>query len=131
MRALADALETQGDRFPFPWPLPANIHEGYLVEVLAAPRVGKSLVSLNWAIDVAKEGRPVLIHSADTDYATQAIRATAILSGETQDAIEMNKPYWVGWLRGQDLPLRWSTADLHDGNFAELVEAEREYLGEY
>ena len=30
-----------------------------------------------------------------------------------------------------DLPIRWSTADLHDGNFKDLVEAEREYLGEY
>lgn len=131
MKVLAGALASQGERFPFPFGLPANIHDGYLVELLAAPRVGKSIVALNWAIHVAKDGAPVLIHSVDTDYGTQATRAAAILSGEPQAEIERRRDYWAGWLQGQDLPIRWSTAALHDGSFMELVEAEAEYLGEY
>lgn len=132
MRALADALASQGERFLFPWGLPVNIHEGYLVELLAAPGVGKSLVGLNYATAVAKQGMPVLIHSVDTDYATQATRAAALLSGETTDEVERNRDYWAGWLNGQDLPLRWSEGSaIHDGNFQELLDAEAEYLGEY
>lgn len=131
MKVLADALASQGERFPFPFKLPVNIHAGYLVELLAAPRVGKSLTALNWSIELAKRGMPVLIHSVDTDYGTQATRAASLLSGEPMDQIERRRDYWAGWLQGQSLPLRWSQGAVHDGNFQELLDAEYEYLGEY
>ncbi len=130
MKALADALADRGEEFPFPFGLPARVYPGFLVELLAAPRVGKSMVALNWAIDVAQQGMPVLIHSVDTDYASQALRAVSILTGETMRSVEEQRDYWSGWLRGTSLPLRWSSAPLHDANFHELVEAETEYLGE-
>jgi hypothetical protein len=131
MKAIAKALEDQGPVFPFPWKLPVNLHEGYLVSLLAAPRVGKSLVAVNWAVEAAKQGYPVLMHTVDTSYEDQATRTICLLSGETSSSIDANKDYWSGWLAGVDLPIRWSQSDLHDGNFNELVEAEREYWGEY
>lgn len=132
MRALAGALEDRGEEFPFPWSLPVRVYPGFVVELLAAPKVGKSIVALNWAVDVAKRGMPVLYHTPDTDYGSQAQRLVAHLEGITQDEVAANRDYYAGWLQGSALPIRWSQSkDLDVSNFAEIVQAEREYLDEY
>jgi KaiC/GvpD/RAD55 family RecA-like ATPase len=131
VKALADALRDRGDQFPIPWPLPAKIYPGFLVEVLAAPKVGKSLLALNWAVDVAERGIPVLYHTPDTDFGSQAQRVVALVNGITQEEVTERPDYWSGWLRGTNLPIRWSTAGVDVTTFEELVLAEKEYLGEY
>lgn len=130
MKALAEALADGGEQFPFPYDLPAKIEPGFLVELLAAPRVGKSLIALDWALYCAKQGVPVLYHSSDTDYGTQAVRAVASLTNQTMDAVEADRGRWSSYLRDQELPIRWSQAGINDANFEELVMAESEYLGQ-
>lgn len=131
MRALARALTDMGEPFPFPYPLPADIRKGDLVMLLAAPRVGKSNVAVDWAVKVASGGQPVLYITTDTRASEQAVRVVANLSGETKGAIKARLDYWSGWLTGVGHPLRWSSADITERHVMELLEAERQYLGEY
>lgn len=131
MRALARALLETGEPFPFPYPLPATIHAGDLVEVLAAPKVGKSTLAADWALRVAEQGLPVLYHTTDTRLWAQAVRVAANLFDETTAAIEERRDYWSGRLEGVGYPLRWSSAPLTDLNFHEIMDAEKEYLGQY
>lgn len=131
MKVLARSLAEVGEPFPFPYPLPANIHRGDLVELLAAPRVGKSMLALNVAVKAAESGLPVLYHSSDTRLWAQAARVVSILTGETTRSVEERRDYWSGWLEGVGLPLRWSSAAVYSGTFQELLDAEREFLGEY
>lgn len=120
-----------GEPFPFPYPLPADIRKGDLVMLLAAPKVGKSNVAVDWAVRVAGMGKPVLYITTDTRASEQAVRVTANLAGEPKDAIKARLDYWSGWLTGVGYPLRWSSADLTERHLNDLVDAEREYLGEY
>lgn len=131
MRVLSRALRHQGDPIPLPWPeLPIRPGPGDVVLGLAAPGVGKSFVALNWAVHLAKEGRPVLMISTDTDYSDQAIRTAALLSGETMDKVEMEQERWADWLAEQHLPIRWSELHLDAEDVADFVKAEVEFLGE-
>ena len=132
MKGLASALEDRGESFPFPWSLPVKVYPGFVVEILAAPKVGKSILALNWSVQVAQQGMPVLYHTPDTDYGSQAQRMVAHLEGITQDEVAARRDYYAGWLKGSALPIRWSQAkDLDITNFAEIVYAEKEYLGEF
>jgi KaiC/GvpD/RAD55 family RecA-like ATPase len=130
VRVLSRALRHQGEPIPLPWPeLPIRPGPGDVVLGLAAPGVGKSFMALNWAVYLARQGRPVLMHSTDTDYPDQAVRTAALLSGETTEVVEKNQEKWADWLSGQNLPIRWS--DIHIGaeEFADLLKAEVEFLG--
>lgn len=131
MKVLSRALRSVGEPVPFPYPLPVNLHRGDLVELLAAPRVGKSMLALNLAVAHAQRGEPVLYHSTDTRMWALAARVVSILTGEPTRDVEGARDYWSGWLSGVELPIRWSSAPIHDGNFQELLDAEREYMGEY
>jgi KaiC/GvpD/RAD55 family RecA-like ATPase len=131
VKALARALKDMGEPFPFPDPLPADIRKGDLVMFLAAPRVGKSNIAVDWAVKVAGGGQPVLYITTDTRASEQAVRVVANLSGETKDAIKTRLDYWSGWLTGVGYPLRWSSADITERHIMELLEAERQYWGEY
>lgn len=130
-KVLARSLAEVGEPFPFPYLPMANIHRGDLVELLAAPKVGKSMLALNAAVGAAERGVPVLYHSSDTRLWAQAARVVSILTGETTRSVEERRDYWSGWLEGVGLPLRWSSAAVWAGNFQELLDAEREFLGEY
>ena len=131
MKALAHAMKDMGEPFPFPYPLPADIRKGDLVMLLAAPRVGKSNIAIDWAVKVAGGGMPVLYITTDTRVSEQAIRVTANLSGETKDAIKTRLDYWSGWLTGVGYPLRWSSADITERHVMDVLEAERQYFGEF
>lgn len=131
MRALARSMKEMGEPFPFPYPLPADIRKGDLVMLLAAPKVGKSNIAVDWACKVAGGGTPVLYCTTDTRVSEQAVRVTANLSGETKDTVKADLDYWSGWLAGVGYPLRWSSADITERHLMDLAEAERQYWGEY
>lgn len=131
MKALAHAMQEMGEPFPFPYPLPADIRKGDLVMLLAAPKVGKSNLAVDWSVKVAGGGRPVLYITTDTRVSEQAVRVTANLSGETKDTVKADLDYWGGWLAGVGYPLRWSSADITERHVMDLLEAERQYWGEY
>lgn len=131
MKALAHAMQEMGEPFPFPYPLPADIRKGDLVMLLAAPKVGKSNLAVDWAVKVAGGGQPVLYITTDTRVSEQAVRVTANLSGETKDTVKADLDYWSGWLTGVGYPLRWSSADITERHVMDLLEAERQYWGEY
>jgi hypothetical protein len=131
MRALGRALRDLGETFPFPYRLPADIRRGDLVMLLAAPRVGKSLVAIDWAIREAQRGEPVLYVTTDTHVGEQAVRAAANVFNESKSAIKARRDYWSGRLTGVGYPLRWSSADITERNIDELVDAEAEYFGQY
>jgi KaiC/GvpD/RAD55 family RecA-like ATPase len=131
MRALGRALRDLGETFEFPYNLPADIRRGDLVMLLAAPRVGKSLVAVDWSIKVAEAGEPVLYVTTDTHVGEQAIRAAAHIFHESKSAIKARRDYWSGRLTGVGYPLRWSSADITERNIGELVDAESEYFGQY
>jgi KaiC/GvpD/RAD55 family RecA-like ATPase len=131
MKALGTALRDLGATFEFPYGLPADIRRGDLVMLLAAPRVGKSMVALDWAIRVAEEGSPVLYVSTDTHVGEQAVRAAAHIFNVSKREIKARRDYWSGRLTGVGLPLRWSAADITERNIGGLVDAEAEYFGEF
>ena len=58
--------------------LPFDLMRGNLILICAAPGIGKSVVSLNWAAGIK---RPALYFSADSDHITQTSRLTSILTG--------------------------------------------------
>jgi KaiC/GvpD/RAD55 family RecA-like ATPase len=131
MRALGRALRDLGETFDFPYSLPADIRRGDLVMLLAAPRVGKSLIAVDWAIRVAEANLPVDYITTDTHVGEQAVRAAANIFHQSKGAIKARRDYWSGRLTGVGLPLRWSSADITERNIGELIEAEKEYFGEY
>jgi hypothetical protein len=63
----------------------AHIRRSQVCMVVAAPGVGKSALTLNWAIRSEGEG---IYMSADSDEVTQAFRAAAILTGDRVQEIE-------------------------------------------
>jgi KaiC/GvpD/RAD55 family RecA-like ATPase len=129
VRALGRALRDLGETFPFPYGLPADIRRGDLVMLLAAPRVGKSMIAVDWAIRVAKRGEPVLYVTTDTHIGEQAVRAAANIFDVSKGAIKDARDYWSGRLTGVGYPLRWSSADVTERNIDDLVDAEFEYFG--
>lgn len=130
-RVLARALKSQGEPLPLPWAeIPVKPGPGDVVLGLAAPGVGKSFVALNWAVHLAKEGRPVLMISTDTDYSDQAIRTAALLSGKTTDEITWNQEQWAAWLHEVDLPIRWSELHIGGDEVGDFIKAEVEFLGQ-
>ena len=68
-------LETKGIKF----------RRGQVCMVAAAPNAGKSMFALVYAI---QSKVPTLFFSADTDVATVMLRATAHVSGHTQQTVE-------------------------------------------
>ncbi len=131
MKALARALHDLGEPIPFPYDLPADIRRGDLVMLLAAPKVGKSTIAVDWALRVAERGLPVTYYTTDTRISEQSVRVIANLSGETKDAVKQRLDHWSGWLTGVGYPLRWAAGGFNDGNIKELLEAEAEYFGRY
>lgn len=131
MKSLARAMKEMGEPFPFPYPLPVDLRKGDLVMLLAAPKVGKSNLAVDWSCKVAGGGRPVLYITTDTRVSEQAVRVAANLSGETKDTVKADLDYWSGWLTGVGYPLRWSAADITERHVMDLLEAERQYWGEY
>jgi len=87
-------------------------------------------MALNWAVHLAQGGRPVLMHSTDTDYSDQAIRTAALLSGHTTEEIERDQEKWADWLTNQHLPIRWSDTHISAEDLGDLMKAEVEFLGE-
>ena len=127
MKALARALENQGTPVPFRFNPRLEIYPGNLVILIAAPNVGKSFLGLNWAVDLVNQGMPVLYHTTDTDYATQAKRFVALMKGIRIDDANGSA---AAWLDEVVLPLRWSQATVNIDTVDDLVQAEIEYLGE-
>lgn len=131
MKALARAMKDMGEPFDFPYPLPADIRKGDLVMLLAAPKVGKSNVAVDWAVRVASKGQRVLYITTDTRASEQAVRVCANVFNETKREIKTRLDYWSGRLTGVGYPLRWSSIDITERDLMELMEAEREWWGEY
>jgi hypothetical protein len=131
MKSLARALQTMGEPVPFPYHLPADLRRGDLVMLLAAPKVGKSTIAVDWALRVAGRGLPVTYLTTDTKITEQSVRVIANLSGETKTAVKDRLDYWGGWLTGVGYPLRWAAGGFNSSNVWELLEAEREFFGRY
>ena len=131
MRVLSRALQKQGEPIPLPWPeLSIRPGPGDVVLGLAAPGVGKSFTALTWAHFLAKQGRPVLISSTDTDYSDQAIRLAAIEFGVTTAEVEAQQQFYADKLAKLDLPIRWSELHMDAEDVTDLLKAEVEFLGE-
>lgn len=128
MKAIARALEAPQTVLPVPWePLRKliELEPGFFVLGLAAPGVGKSVFALNWALGL---GRPSLFVSTDTDLRTQAKRCYAYLTQEELDGI--SPAVAKEFLEKQKQQVRW--VDELNGvmDLAEIIEAEREFLGQ-
>ena len=67
-----------------------KFRRGQVCMVAAAPNAGKSMFALVYAI---KSKVPTLFFSADTDVATVMLRATAHVSGHTQQTVENQIAY--------------------------------------
>lgn len=131
MKALGRALQNRGDTFMFPYRLPAEIWRGDMVMLLAAPKVGKSLIAGDWAVKAAAAGEPVLYITTDTSVGEQATRAAANIFDVPKDAIKEEADQWGRRLTGVGWPLRWSSSDITISMIDDLVDAELEYWGEY
>lgn len=126
LKELVRASEDRGSPLPFRFVPGLDLYPGFLTILLAAPNVGKSFLGLNWAVDLVNQGEPVLYHTTDTDYGTQAKRLVALLKDMVINDVTR---YETSHLGEYVLPLRWSQANVDSGNFEELVKAEVEYLG--
>lgn len=131
MKALGRALQNRGNTFMFPYPLPAEIWRGDTVMLLAAPKVGKSLIACDYAVKVSALGEPVLYITTDTSIGEQATRAAANIFGVRKSAIVADADQWGRRLTGVGWPLRWSSADVTVSMLDDLLDAEAEYWGCY
>ena len=128
--ALSRALRFGGSTLPVPWQSLSEMIEpepGFLVIVLAAPGVGKSLLGLTWAYGT---GRPSLIVSLDTDLRSQALRVVAMLRDLEVDHVKGNPEQHSQWLARQRLPVRWSDVPIAAEQLPALLEAEEEWGGD-
>src|SRR3972149_2198842 len=131
---LAGAIKTKSEPVLLPWPVLAPIvrpEPGFLVIILGAPATGKSTVGIQYAYSLKK---PSLIISLDTDLATQASRVRAMMEDrpvlEVKAEIESDPERWSTFF-SQDLPLvRWSDTPMLASDLDEMLEAEKEFLGE-
>lgn len=130
MKPLVKALKETNHEVPVPYDLPIVVEPGFTVLVIAAPRVGKSMLALNWALEFAARDMPVLYHSTDTDFLSQAVRLVSACTDLPMSLVMENRDYWAEWLKEQDLPIRWNQESITYHQLPELVEAETEYLGE-
>lgn len=101
---------------------------GHLILVQAAPGAGKSTIALWWILHMDKPG---LYLSLDSDLATQAARATSMLTSIQYEEVVRNVPEWQRFLKQEDrkLPMMIDesvTADDVDG----LVEAFEEFYAD-
>lgn len=92
MLTLAQAVQRNGNGaalLPDLWGALAErqirFRRGQVTMIAGAPNAGKSLIALNYAI---LAGIPTLYISADTDAYTTAIRAAALVSGNTTQSVE-------------------------------------------
>jgi KaiC/GvpD/RAD55 family RecA-like ATPase len=92
MRALGQAVRRTGAlaaELPMPWPSLGEyrvaFRRGQASLLAAAPGGGKTILALAYAIE---SGVPTLFVSADTDLNTMAVRAAAMVTGWSQDAVE-------------------------------------------
>jgi len=92
VRSLGQAVRRKGAlaaELPMPWPSLAEhrvaFRRGQCSLLAAAPGGGKTIVALSYAIEARV---PTLFVSADTDLATMAVRAAAVVLGWTQEAVE-------------------------------------------
>lgn len=131
MKALGRALQNRGETFPFPYHLPAEIWQGDTVMLLAAPKVGKSLIAGDYAVKVASMGVPILYITTDTSIGEQATRAAANIFDVPKSAIVAEAGQWGERLTGVGYPLRWSSADVTVSMIDDLLDAEAEYWGRY
>lgn len=120
-------LQRQGAVVKPPWTLGIEPMRGNLAVCMGTPGVGKSVISLNWAL---LSDYPSVVISLDTDVHTQAVRAASILSGKNQEIVKNNPKAFSLYLKRQlvhchiyDISLR--TKDIND-----LLIAEEEYWGE-
>lgn len=133
MQPLVRAVRAEGDHLRVPWagldqmirPRPGN-----LVLVQAAPGVGKSIFALSW---VLKSKAKALICSWDTDLATQGERvAAATLNARVADIPKDEALEALADIAPRQFPgVRFFDLAMGVDDLPELLEAEREFLGDY
>lgn len=130
-RALSRAISRDVDSFrvDVPWQALNKLQplRGNLIDVLGAPGVGKSAFALNWALKVAT---PSAIISLDTDLTTQAVRAAAILSDNTTDAIKETLPKWGSFLDKAAYKVRAYDLGYSPREILDVISAESEFWGD-
>jgi KaiC/GvpD/RAD55 family RecA-like ATPase len=128
MRVLARAAADKRELLPFRYATGLNVPRGSLVVLLAAPGVGKSFLALNWAWDLVRAGFPVLYHTPDTDYRTQAQRFMALVEDTPIDKVDLQEAAKA--LQAMTFHLRWSEVSITAESLPDLLIAEQEFLGE-
>lgn len=124
---LSRAMSSSGTTLPVPWKSLADMIEpepGFLVNVLAAPGVGKSLLGIAWAYGIE---RPSLVISMDTDLRSQALRVVAMLRGLSVDEVKADPEPHSMWLAKQKYPVRWSDSPMVAEDLSDILEAEKEF----
>jgi hypothetical protein len=129
LRALAD------DRPPIevPWPSLAAVLQpmpGSLIIIMASPGVGKSLLTLAWALRLAQRAKPSEVISLDTPSKLQAARACAALWDVPVSEVLDHPKDWIPHLAGLRYPLRVLDTSINPREVDELLEADTIYFGE-
>lgn len=134
MNSLAKALarDTHEYKVGVPWSGVGDvIHplRGNLIICLGAPGVGKSAFALNWALGIEETS---LLVSLDTDLATQALRAAAIISGKPMDEIKKAPQNFVTRLETDPKVRKVRAYDIGTTprDVLGLIRAEEEFWGE-
>jgi replicative DNA helicase len=138
LRSLGQAVRRTGNlaaELPMPWPsLSAHritFRRGQASLLAAAPGGGKTIFALAYAIESRV---PTLFVSADTDLATMAVRAAAMVTGWSQEQVEsvgLQSPQIEAAL-GQLAHIRW--ADDNQPTVEDIyleVKAYAEVFGEF
>lgn len=128
MKALARAAADRRESLPFRFIPGLVVPRGSLVVLLAAPGVGKSFLALNEAWDLVQAGLPVLYHTPDTDYKTQAQRLVALKDNTEIDKVDLSQA--AKSLAEMTFCMRWSEVGVSAETLEDLLVAEVEFLGE-
>lgn len=137
MRAFSRALEDDRPGLWLPWEElrdQLRILPGNLVLVLGAPGALKSLFSLVWGHELARQGEPVSLISLDTDPLTQAARLVAMeyrAEGHriTTNEVMDTQTLWPEWLEDRRLRLSVIERPVSAEQIDEIITAHTEYWG--
>lgn len=124
MPVLSKTRKQDAEPLPTPW-FNGLLRRGILVEIGAAPNVGKSFVALRWALHLAERGFPILYCGMDTSLRDQGDRMFTMAHRRgPYDEEELDQ-----WLNDSEIPIRWCDLSLSTGALDAVVSAESIYFG--
>lgn len=121
-------LRRGGAVVPPPWPIGIEPVRGNLIVAMGMPGVGKSLIALNWAVQM--RNLPSVVVSLDTDARTQAMRAAGIVGNVPVEQVRQNPAAWSVFLSRRLKHCRMYDIGMTVKDLNDLLISEQQFWGQ-